>query len=82
MDVYVLQPNAATGLVAAREKSFWAAKSAQASEVVDVVIPRASLPQYMESVAAIAARYNTMIPGCGHAGDGNVHLALFRARRR
>jgi len=77
IDVFVLQANAATGLVEAREKSFWAAKNAQASEVVDIVIPRASLPEYMEEVARIAGRYGTMIPGCGHAGDGNVHLAVF-----
>jgi glycolate oxidase len=77
IDVFVLQPNAASELVAAREKSFWAAKRAQASEVVDVVVPRASLPSYMEKVREIAERNGTMIPGCGHAGDGNVHLAVF-----
>jgi glycolate oxidase len=77
IDVFVLQPNAAADLVGAREKSFWAAKRAQASEVIDVVVPRASLPRYMEQVRAIAERHQTMIPGCGHAGDGNVHLAVF-----
>jgi len=76
-DIFVLPASAATQLVAAREKSFWAAKRAGASEVVDVVVPRASLPSYMAEVRAIAARYQTMIPGCGHAGDGNVHLAVF-----
>ncbi len=77
IDVFVLQPNAASELVAAREKSFWAAKRAQASEVVDIVVPRASLAPYMEKVREIAERHATMIPGCGHAGDGNVHLAVF-----
>jgi glycolate oxidase len=77
LDVYVLQGNAATGLVDAREKSFWAAKRAQASDVIDVVVPRASLPRYMETVREIAMRHGTMIPGCGHAGDGNVHMAIF-----
>ncbi|HEY2772706.1 MAG TPA: FAD-binding oxidoreductase [Candidatus Binatia bacterium] len=77
IDVFVLQPGAAVELVGAREKSFWAAKRASASEVIDVVVPRASLPQYMEAVREIAMRYQTMIPGCGHAGDGNVHMAIF-----
>ena len=81
IDVFVLQPNAASQLVEAREKSFWAAKRAQASDVVDVVVPRASLPSYMEKVRQIAERYATMIPGCGHAGDGNVHLAVFEPDR-
>ncbi len=76
-DVFVLPASAATQLVEAREKSFWAAKRMGASEVIDVVVPRASLPQYMQEVRATAERYGTMIPGCGHAGDGNVHLAVF-----
>src|SRR6201999_1749375 len=56
-DVFVLPGSAATQLVEAREKSFWAAKRAQASDVVDVVVPRAALPAYMEEVRAIAARH-------------------------
>jgi glycolate oxidase len=76
-EVFVLPATAATQLVEAREKSFWAAKRMGASEVVDVVVPRASLPDYMQSVKAIAEKFGTMIPGCGHAGDGNVHLAVF-----
>jgi glycolate oxidase len=76
-EVFVLPSEAGGALVEAREKSFWAAKRAQACDVVDVVVPRASLPQYMKEVQAIAERYATFIPGCGHAGDGNVHLAVF-----
>ena len=76
-EVFVLPATAATQLVEAREKSFWAAKRIGATEVIDVVVPRASLPDYMQEVKAIADRYGTMIPGCGHAGDGNVHLAIF-----
>jgi glycolate oxidase len=77
MDVYVLPSNAGAGMVDAREKAFWSAKRAQATDVVDIVVPRASLPAYMERVKEISMRHATMIPGCGHAGDGNVHLAVF-----
>jgi glycolate oxidase len=76
-EVFVLPATSATQLVEAREKSFWAAKRAQASDVVDIVVPRASLPEYMTEVQAIAQRHGTFIPGCGHAGDGNVHMAVF-----
>jgi glycolate oxidase len=84
LEVFVLAAEAASQLVEAREKSFWAAKRAHASDVVDVVVPRASLPSYMQEVQAIAQRRGTFIPGCGHAGDGNVHLAVFEpdARKR
>jgi glycolate oxidase len=77
MDVYVLPSNAGAGMVDAREKAFWSAKRAQATDVIDIVVPRASLPAYMERVKEISMRHATMIPGCGHAGDGNVHLAVF-----
>ncbi|MGH7814197.1 MAG: FAD-binding oxidoreductase [Candidatus Binataceae bacterium] len=77
IDVYVLQPAAAHQMIEARERSFWTAKSAQASDVIDIVVPRAALPDYMQKVREIAAKRQTMIPGCGHAGDGNVHLAVF-----
>ena len=76
-DVFVLPASVATQLLEAREKSFWAAKRMGASDLVDIVVPRASLPAYMDQVRTIADRYQTMIPGCGHAGDGNVHLAVF-----
>ena len=79
IDIYVLQPTAAHQMIEARERSFWAAKSAQASDVIDVVVPRAALPQYMQNVREIAVRHQTMIPGCGHAGDGNVHMAIFQS---
>jgi glycolate oxidase len=77
MDVYVLQPNAGAQLVSARERAFFSAKAASASDVIDIVVPRAALPAYMERVKEISMRHATMIPGCGHAGDGNVHLAIF-----
>ena len=77
MDVYVLPPNAGSAMVEAREKAFWSAKRAQATDVIDIVVPRAALPAYMERVKEISMRHSTMIPGCGHAGDGNVHLAIF-----
>ncbi|HMJ15169.1 MAG TPA: FAD-binding oxidoreductase [Polyangiaceae bacterium] len=79
LDVFVLPASAATRLVDAREKSFWAAKRAQASDVIDVVVPRAALAEYMAQVRDIAGRHGTMIPGCGHAGDGNVHMAIFES---
>jgi glycolate oxidase len=32
---------------------------------------------FLREVAKIAEKYGVLIPGCGHIGDGNVHLALF-----
>ena len=79
MDVYVLPAGAGAQLIEARERAFWVAKAAGADDIVDVVVPRASIPEYMEAVSALAASTGSWIAGCGHAGDGNVHLSVFQA---
>jgi glycolate oxidase len=78
IDVYVLPPGAAAGLIDAREKAFWVGKANGADDIVDVVVPRASIPQYLSAVEAIGEQHKSWIAGCGHAGDGNVHLAVFQ----
>jgi glycolate oxidase len=42
------------------------------------VLPRASLPEFFTKVLQIAQGNQTLVVGCGHAGDGNVHLAVFQ----
>jgi glycolate oxidase len=79
LDVYVLPGTAAAQLIAAREKAFWVAKAAGANDIVDVVVPRASVPAFMARVAELASQHSSWIAGCGHAGDGNVHLSVFQS---
>jgi glycolate oxidase len=76
-DVYVLPAAAAHRLIEAREKAFWAAKRAGADDIVDAVVPRAAMADYLGEVGRIASRHGRLVIGCGHAGDGNVHLAVF-----
>jgi glycolate oxidase len=76
-DVYVLPAPAARRLIEAREKAFWTAKGAGASEIVDAVVPRAAMAGFLAEVTEIAGRRGGLVLGAGHAGDGNVHLAVF-----
>lgn len=78
IDVYVLPPASATQLISAREKAFWVAKSSGADDIVDVVVPRAAIADFMTQVSALAHASGTFVAGCGHAGDGNVHLSVFQ----
>ncbi|NNN22368.1 MAG: FAD-binding oxidoreductase [Acidimicrobiales bacterium] len=78
LDIYVLPASAALALIDAREKAFWAAKSAGANDVIDVVVPRSAMPIYLSKVAELAASDGALIAGCGHVGDGNVHLSVFQ----
>jgi glycolate oxidase len=77
-DVYVLPEGAAAQLIDAREKAFWVAKANGADDIIDVVVPRASVPAFMTRVTEIAGEHSSWIAGCGHAGDGNVHMAVFQ----
>ncbi len=79
MDVYVLPAASAAGLIDAREKAFWMAKANGADDIIDIVVPRAQIPAFMEAVPVLANEYEAWIAGCGHAGDGNVHMGIFCA---
>jgi glycolate oxidase len=78
MEVYVLPPHAAAQLISAREKAFFVARAAGANDIVDVVMPRAAIAGYLDSVATIAQDHGSFVTGCGHVGDGNVHLSVFQ----
>jgi glycolate oxidase len=78
LDVFVLPPRAAADLIEARERAFFAAKAAGANEIIDTVVPRAQIPEFLAQVSTIAAATGSMVIGCGHAGDGNVHLSVFQ----
>lgn len=78
IDVYVLPSGSATELVEAREKAFWLAKASGADDIIDVCVPRAAIPAYMAEAKAISERSGSWISGCGHAGDGNVHMAVLQ----
>ncbi|GAB3584867.1 FAD-binding oxidoreductase [Amycolatopsis endophytica] len=76
-DVYVLDGGSARKLIEAREKAFWTAKAAGADDVIDVVVPRSEMPGFLAKARELAAAAEAGAIGCGHAGDGNVHLAIF-----
>jgi glycolate oxidase len=78
LDVYVLPDRAGQQLITAREHAFWASKAAGADDIVDVVVPRATIPTYLADVGELAAATGSLVVGCGHAGDGNVHLSVFQ----
>jgi glycolate oxidase len=78
LDVYVLPPHSAAQLLEAREKAFWVVKQMGANDVIDVVVPRASVPEYLAKVRAIGEEHGTYIAAAGHAGDGNIHFSVFQ----
>jgi glycolate oxidase len=78
IDVYVLPPRSGALLLEAREKAFWVVKALGANDIIDVVVPRASVPRYLHAVTAIATEHASIVSAAGHAGDGNIHLSVFQ----
>jgi glycolate oxidase len=42
------------------------------------VVPRSAIPEFMAKVAELGQTHQSLIAGCGHVGDGNVHLSVFQ----
>jgi glycolate oxidase len=77
-DVFVLPAAAARNLTEARERAFWTAKAAGAYDIADIVVPRSELHGLLAAAHAAAEDTGSLVTGCGHAGDGNVHLSVFQ----
>lgn len=77
LDVYELSKSQALRLLRVREAAFWVTKELGATDIVDIVVPRAQIPNFMDQIDLIAQEYGTIISAVGHAGDGNIHLSIF-----
>jgi glycolate oxidase subunit GlcD len=61
-------------LWAARKRAFGAMGRIKADLMVqDAVIPRSRLPEVLDEIYRIAARYDLTVANVFHAGDGNLH---------
>ncbi|MBT3363953.1 MAG: FAD-binding protein [Chloroflexi bacterium] len=77
VDVYIpTGEHAKRELLEAREKMFPAIRRYDPIEVVDAVVPRSRIADFVSHVKGISIRYKISITAPGHAGDGNVHLHL------
>jgi len=77
-DVYVLPTTSGAQLIAARERAFFVGKAAGCDDLIDAVLPRASIPDYLAQVAQLGQEHGALVTGCGHIGDGNVHVTVFQ----
>jgi glycolate oxidase len=78
IEAYVLPAGAGQALIEAREKCFWLGKRSGVHDILDIVVPRASICDFMTAVHRIAKAWSAYVGGCGHAGDGNIHLAIHK----
>ncbi|NLS76343.1 MAG: FAD-binding protein [Chloroflexi bacterium] len=46
--------------------------------IEDVVVPFAQIPDLVPELERLSQRYNVILPTCGHAGDGNLHIIIVK----
>ncbi|OGN87712.1 MAG: hypothetical protein A2158_07780, partial [Chloroflexi bacterium RBG_13_46_14] len=61
-------------LLEAREKFYHAIKRYAPMDLIDAVVPRSKIPDFVRQVKEISAQHGITVIVYGHAGDGNVHL--------
>lgn len=79
LEMFVLPPQKAADLIRARERAFYVAKTSGANDIVDICVPRSEIAPFLRSVGELAVERGAFVVGCGHAGDGNVHLSVYSA---
>ena len=61
-------------LLEAREKFYSVIGHFGMLDIVDAVVPRNKIAEFIERAKAVASEYGIPLVAYGHAGDGNVHL--------
>ena len=61
-------------LIEFREKAYQAIRRAGPFALIDVVVPRNEIANFMAKVKKISQELNMPAPSMGHVGDGNIHI--------
>jgi glycolate oxidase len=80
LDVFIADtPKKQNDVLAIRSKIYEAIKR-DTLEILDVCVPRAEIAAHVKKVRAIETAHGLWLPTFGHAGDGNVHTHIMKAR--
>jgi glycolate oxidase len=80
IDVFIADtPSKQDEVLSIRSKIYDAIKEGTV-EILDIAVPRAEVAGHVRKVREVAAKYGIWLPTFGHAGDGNVHTHIMKAR--
>ena len=80
LDVFVSDTPAKQDEVLAIRSKIYEALKRETVEILDISVPRAAIAGHVRLVREVARRHGAWLPTFGHAGDGNVHTHLMKAR--
>jgi len=80
LDVFIADtPKKQDNVLDIRSKIYEAIKK-ETIEVMDICVPRSEIAAHVKKVRAVAEKFGFWLPTFGHAGDGNVHTHIMKAR--
>jgi glycolate oxidase len=80
VDVFVADTKAKQDEVLKIRSEIYEAIKKETVDILDICVPRSEIPGHMRKVQEVAQRYDLWLPSFGHAGDGNIHIHLMKAR--
>lgn len=80
IDVFVADTKAKQDEVLKIRSEIYEAIKKETVDILDICVPRSEIPGHMRKVQEVAQKYQIWLPAFGHAGDGNIHTHLMKAR--
>lgn len=80
LDVFVADTPAKQNEVLKIRSEIYEAIKKETVDILDICVPRSEIPGHVRKIQEVARKYDLWIPVFGHAGDGNVHSHLMKAR--
>jgi len=73
VDVLMAETSAEQGVILKIRSEVGNAVKPKVCDALDVTVPPAAIPDMLDALDKVAAKYGIFIPVVGHAGDGNLH---------
>ncbi len=80
IDVFVADTPAKQEEVLKIRSTIYEAIKKETIDILDICVPRSEIPGHVRKIQEVARKYDLWLPVFGHAGDGNVHTHLMKAR--
>jgi glycolate oxidase len=80
IDVYIIEDESKQKEVLEIRSMFYEALKKYTIEILDITVPVNRIYDFVSEIKKIEKKYDTYIPTYGHAGDGNVHNHIMKAK--
>ncbi|MGB9765584.1 MAG: FAD-binding oxidoreductase [Candidatus Saccharicenans sp.] len=80
IDVFVADTKTKQDEVLKIRSEIYEAIKKETIDILDICVPRSEIPGHMRKVQEVAQKYGLWLPAFGHAGDGNIHTHLMKAK--